>query len=201
MRKRYNWDTTHWVFFALAATSLVMFIVVVLVNICATYLVLNSQVADYMFYIATSIGLVSSLIAVIMYMTDVLAYLQEYINAKKGNVIAENETIDIATIDEQAINPLKGVAKDKEQLIINELCIRGKKQGGGLNRAPVAQLLKALQEEKLMQVTSLEKDSLMKWVCKVTGYKETNVSAFNEAINNATESKVEEARRWIRDSI
>ena len=144
MRKRYNWDTTHWVFFALAATSLVMFIVVVLVNICATYLVLNSQVADYMFYIATSIGLVSSLIAVIMYMTDVLAYLQEYINAKKGNVIAENETIDINFRDNETnstktFNHLDVLAFDN---ILNEIKNNKIKNKKGKHFSPNFQISK-----------------------------------------------------------
>ncbi len=93
-------------------------------------------------------------------------------------------------------SPLRGKACDYEQQIVEELRYRTTLRHP---RANVAQLLRALIDRKLLDFNIRQKDDLMRWVIQETGFDETSVSAFNEAVNNATGAKVAEANAWINN--
>ncbi len=196
------WNTTEWVFFGFAATGVMTAIITASIWIFME--VAPLEPADYkqldrFTYIPFSICIISCLVSITIWLTFVLAYWQEKINKKKKLFIYD----EVEPVSENAENkvvipsPLKGKALEKEEIIIHELCRRGKKQDGSLNRAPVAQLLKALIDMHWLVANTSEKDELMLWVVQETGYRETNVSAFNEAISNATDNKVDTAKKWL----
>lgn len=196
------WNTTEWIFFGFAATGVVMMIITVSFWIFMEIAPLEPtdyEELERISYIPMLIGITACLESIIIWMTHFLAYWQEKINKKKKLFVAEDtdkstQDADIKTI---IATPLKGKGLENEEIIIQELCRRGKKQDGSLNRAPVAQLLKALIDLHWLSANTSQKDELMLWVVQETGYRETNVSAFNEAISNATDNKVETIKKWL----
>lgn len=152
----------------------------------------------YIYYIALIICLVLSLtFTLITLIFSFWIIIQNYTRKQLQQSKLQPTEQTAIEPSEPIPSPLKGAAAEHEQQIIEEIIRRGKRSDGTLNRAAVAQLLRALTDMKMLKPQSEERDQLMRWVAQITGYKETNVSAFNEAIVSATPKKVEQATQWL----
>lgn len=184
------------IFYAVSSVAIVAELILILCMV----MVFNSEFpadVDRFFRVVIRICLIVATITIFfslfMYLYGVILNFDRLESSKKEEK-QQTQTLENKSI---ILSPLYGIACQHEDEIVEELQRRGKRDDGTLNRAAVAQLLRALQDKRLLKTHTAERDELMKWVSQVTGYAENNVSAFNEALNNATVKKVEEAKAWL----
>ncbi|MBQ9440251.1 MAG: hypothetical protein IJU35_06665 [Paludibacteraceae bacterium] len=199
------WQKGDKAFIFSAATAIVLFVGGI-ISLSLDFLLVNVADADSnsVFYktglALFAVGVVPTVFCASLQLYSCLSSWQYMINKRRGLPYDDSsERSQSAQADIPIVaSPLKGEAKNFEHEIIAELNNRASLRHP---RANIAQLLRALIDMNLLDFNIRQKDDLMRWVVQVTGFNETSVSAFNEAVNNATGTKVYDAQKWLENII
>lgn len=199
------WKKDEKVFIFSTAATVVLFLgglVFLLLDILLN--VVNDVVGNSFFYYVGLtlfvIGIIPAVICATLLLNSSLSVWQYRINKRRG--LPDDDKVENPHKVEDdmpaVLSPLRGAARDFEPEIVAEL-----RQRASLKhpRANVAQLLRALIDMNLLDFNLRQRDDLMRWVVQETGFNETSVSAFNEAVNNATGTKVSDAQKWVEDLV